>query len=205
MTRFLFLLLLIGPLVSCCHYEQDDPLGCNKRTARNFFNEYDCSNSAYNCPVFERKIDREQELFNYAKSRNSVYFDFDSDRIRGEGVDRVNKMIYELSKLSNAQVLLRGYTDKVGDREYNYRLSLRRANAVKRALVNSRVVIESNIMIEIKGFGEYDPNIPMSAPDNNACSRRVDMYILKCDELQSTPQHRQYQSYDQSCSCNCCR
>ncbi len=198
------IMLMITMLTSCCHHTHEDSSSCHKRTTRNFINTIDdeCHYTHHNCPAFERRIDREREFYNYAGSRNSVFFDFDSAAIRGEGIERVNMMIYELSKISNVKVLLRGYTDRVGSKDYNYRLSLKRANAVKSALVNSGVIRESHIMIEIKGFGEYDPITPTSAPDNDACSRRVDMHIIQYNELQ---QRSSSHCYPETCSCNHCR
>jgi outer membrane protein OmpA-like peptidoglycan-associated protein len=185
MTRIVltFILVLIS-CISCSYYTQNKSESYKKRETRSFVNILDDKRVA-NCPALNRQISLEQEFSNYAKSRNSVYFDFDSDEIKGEGVERVNKMIFELSKVLGVKVLLRGYTDRVGEEKYNNKLSIKRIKAVKKALVDSGLIEQSNIIIEIAGYGEYDPLISTNTIENNSASRRVDMYIVKNNELET--------------------
>ena len=183
MYRIVLVFIII--LISCtsyCHDMQDDTKDYERRAEQNSIIVANDPQLSCNCPAFNKKINSEEAFHNYAKSRNTVYFNFDRDQIKDEGVKRIDKMISELSKVSDIKVILRGYADRVGAEKYNQNLSIRRAKSVKKALINSGIIKESNIIIETIGFGEYDPLISSSAIENNASSRRVDMYIIKNNE-----------------------
>ena len=63
-----------------------------------------------------------------------------------------------------------GHTDSTGSEEYNQRLSERRADAVKRALIQRNVHPDR---IESVGYGE---TMPVSSV--NALNRRVEIHIV---------------------------
>ena len=64
-----------------------------------------------------------------------IYFDFDSTKIKGEGLDVVAAHAKYLATNADARVRLEGHTDERGSREYNIGLGERRAQAVRRALL----------------------------------------------------------------------
>lgn len=130
------------------------------------------------CPAAAQPEDETIDFIDYAKSQNSVFFDFNSDKIKNEANKRIDHMIYQLSKVTNVRVILYGYTDRVGGERYNRNLSFRRANAVKKKLINSGVIAENDIIIRDIGYGKFDPLTPSGRLANNPTSRRVDMYII---------------------------
>ena len=150
--NFKYCLLLLLLLVSCKHRPESDKLAVEAEIAK-----------AHS---------------DYFKSRNSVFFDFDSHKIRGEGRSRVEKMIRELSTVPNANIVLYGYTDRVGSVKYNYNLAMKRAKAVKSMLVASGIIQAQNIKIIIKDYGKFDPMVSHETIANNPQSRRVDMYLI---------------------------
>lgn len=80
----------------------------------------------------------------------AILFRFDSDKI---GADQkvILHDIAQFVKENNAPILLVGYADQTGNSDYNMKLSERRANAVKNALVNEFGVSEDMITTEWEG------------------------------------------------------
>jgi len=95
-----------------------------------------------------------------------IVFDFNSDRIRPESYETVGIIADALHTpyLAGQKFFVVGHTDAKGDREYNLKLSQRRADAVMDALVTTfRVPAER---LEAVGLGEEqlrDPSQPFAA------------------------------------------
>jgi peptidoglycan-associated lipoprotein len=64
-----------------------------------------------------------------------VFFDFDESNIRPEGQTTLQRQADWLKKYPNVSVTIEGHCDERGTREYNLALGLRRATAVRNALV----------------------------------------------------------------------
>jgi OOP family OmpA-OmpF porin len=101
-----------------------------------------------------------------------VLFDFDKYNIRPEFRPELDRVAELLVKDTVANVLVWGHTDTAGPKDYNQRLSERRAEAVA-AYLESRGV-ERNRMT-VRGFGETQLAVP--TPDNtpNQQNRRVEI------------------------------
>ena len=84
----------------------------------------------------------------------AVNFDFDSARIRPDSFRAVGLMADSLYHpyLQGYRFLIVGHTDAKGGREYNLRLSQRRADAIREALVNPFGINPARI--EAVGLGE---------------------------------------------------
>ena len=70
-----------------------------------------------------------------------------------------------------------GHTDDVGDREYNYALSMRRAIAVKEYLVG-RFALDAS-RLDTVGYGEDRPVVTGEDNEARALNRRVEMVFMK--------------------------
>lgn len=116
-----------------------------------------------------------EEVIDYAHSRHAVYFKSGGSKVEKQGVVRINRMLQELSQLSNVKVVLRGYVDRFEKKPHE--LSTKRVESVKKALINSGILEKNNILISGRGYGKYDPYISYNTIKNNPKSRRVDMYI----------------------------
>ena len=62
---------------------------------------------------------------------NAALFDFDKSDINPEAYPMLGEAVKILEKNPSMGVTLQGYTDNVGNEDYNMGLSLRRANAIK--------------------------------------------------------------------------
>ncbi len=98
-----------------------------------------------------------------------VVFDFDKADLSPRNI----RIIDEIKKsiTPNSRVKIIGYTDKLGDPQHNLDLSLRRAQAVQKALGN--VVPASNIIVE--GRGGEKPLYSGETPEDRFFSRMVEV------------------------------
>ena len=93
----------------------------------------------------------------FAKKLSSivVYFDFDKYNIRKDQWPKVEKLAELIkSNPSNYTVRIEGNCDEWGTEEYNYALGLKRANSVKKALIELGVDPKKLTVIS---YGELNP------------------------------------------------
>ncbi|HTX24293.1 MAG TPA: peptidoglycan-associated lipoprotein Pal [Steroidobacteraceae bacterium] len=109
-------------------------------------------------------------------AKRTIYFDFDSSEIKGEGTDIVSAHAKYLSMHPMVRVRLEGNTDERGSREYNIGLGERRAQAVRRALLLQGA---SDVQIMTVSYGAERPVDPGHDEASWAKNRRVDIVYLK--------------------------
>ena len=73
---------------------------------------------------------------------------------------------------------MKGFTDSIGSAEYNQALSLRRAEAVYRYLVNQGVDPER---LTVEGFGKTNPVASNDTEAGRAQNRRVELHPVQSD------------------------
>jgi OOP family OmpA-OmpF porin len=74
------------------------------------------------------------------------------------------------------EVEIRGYTDSVGNRLSNVRLSQRRADSVRMWLIGKGV---DPARLYARGFGPENPVAPNDTPQGRAKNRRIEFYRVK--------------------------
>ena len=109
-------------------------------------------------------------------TRRTIYFDFDSSEIRGEGVEIVGAHARYLAQNPGVRVRLEGHTDERGSREYNIGLGERRAQAVRRALLLQGA---TDAQISTVSYGEERPAAAGSHEAAWAQNRRVEIVYLR--------------------------
>lgn len=87
-------------------------------------------------------------------SKRVVYFDFDSDSIKGDFRDIIKVHAGYLAAKPGESVVLEGHADERGTREYNVALGERRANAVRQMLILQGA---SASQIQTVSYGEEKP------------------------------------------------
>jgi outer membrane protein OmpA-like peptidoglycan-associated protein len=105
----------------------------------------------------------------------SIRFAFDESSLRPEDKEVLSRIAGVLSTLKGYQIYVYGYTDDIGTKEYNLKLSDRRAKAVRDYLVANG--LDPNIMTT-KGYGKADPLVPGSSPQARAINRRVEIGLV---------------------------
>jgi len=108
-------------------------------------------------------------------AKRTVYFDFDSSEIKGEGTDIVAAHAKYLAANSGTRVRLEGHTDERGSREYNIGLGERRAQAVRRALLLQGA---ADAQISTVSYGEERPAAAGHDETAWAKNRRVEIVYL---------------------------
>jgi peptidoglycan-associated lipoprotein len=108
-------------------------------------------------------------------AKRTVYFDFDSSEIKGEGTDIVAAHAKYLASNPGTRVRLEGHTDERGSREYNIGLGERRAQAVRRALLLQGA---ADAQISTVSYGEERPAVPGHDEAAWAKNRRVEIVYL---------------------------
>jgi OOP family OmpA-OmpF porin len=99
-------------------------------------------------------------------------FTFDRSNVRPEGRVALDKFAHELVGTKFQTITVEGYTDRLGSEAYNQRLSVERADAVKRYLVESDGIDASKISVEGKGTSN-----PITRPDDCEGKKRTPRLI----------------------------
>ncbi len=101
-------------------------------------------------------------------------FDTDSATIKHEAYDKLNKIAGVLNSDPSTLIAVKGHADRRGDEAYNQRLSERRAEAVKNALVQAGV---NPTRISTTGYGESRPILTENTPAAWQQNRRVEIEV----------------------------
>jgi len=123
-----------------------------------------------NFPV-ENKI--ENDLKKGRAEIYGIYFDFDSDRIRGESEPVLAEIGDVLKKEPDWKLSVEGHTDNVGGDKHNLDLSQRRAASVIAALT-SRYQISAD-RLSPAGYGASRPKAANDTVEGRALNRRVEL------------------------------
>ncbi|HEV7814949.1 MAG TPA: OmpA family protein [Janthinobacterium sp.] len=104
-----------------------------------------------------------------------AFFDFDKAVLKPEGKSELDNMASKLSNLNLEVVIAVGHTDSVGKDDYNQKLSIRRAEAVKAYLVSKG--IEAN-RVYTEGKGKKQPVADNKTAAGRAKNRRVEIEVV---------------------------
>ena len=103
-----------------------------------------------------------------------VFFDWDRSTLSQQALNTIRQAADAYKTKGNARITATGHTDRSGPENYNMALSLRRANAVKDALVRDGVPATA---ISVIGKGESDPLVPTADGVREPQNRRVVIVI----------------------------
>ncbi|WP_394142131.1 OmpA family protein [Vibrio chagasii] len=109
----------------------------------------------------------------------SINFAFDSSHITQQDVGVLDKITEQMRNDSSLRVNILGYTDSTGQNEYNIKLSIQRANAVKYSLINLGID-ESRIVT--KGMGMANPLGSNNTLSGRAKNRRAEITMFLFDD-----------------------
>jgi outer membrane protein OmpA-like peptidoglycan-associated protein len=103
----------------------------------------------------------------------NVNFDFDSRKLNDLGKGKVKEIAEMLDKEPAVKVVLQGHTDHIGSDEYNMKLGMDRAEAVRSELVTQGVSADRLSTIS---FGESQPLHKEDTDWARSMNRRVELH-----------------------------
>jgi outer membrane protein OmpA-like peptidoglycan-associated protein len=103
-----------------------------------------------------------------------VFFDWDRSNLSAQALNTIKQAADTFKTKGSARITATGHADRSGPENYNMALSLRRANAVKDALVRNGVPATA---ISVVGKGESQPLVPTADGVREPQNRRVEIVI----------------------------
>ncbi len=103
-----------------------------------------------------------------------LYFDSNSTRLTAESRNLIPEVIRAIRERNSNDISVVGHTDTVGNREYNYRLSMQRAQAVRQLILDAGIDPSS---LETTSHGKDDPLIPTGDGVAEPRNRRVEITV----------------------------
>ena len=104
---------------------------------------------------------------------SDLLFEFNSAELRESAKVGLMKLALLMDRNPNLFCWIEGHTDLEGGDDFNLDLSVRRAAAVKRYLVESLRMDASKI--STRGFGRYEPIVTSGSRDEQGINRRVEI------------------------------
>lgn len=106
----------------------------------------------------------------------NIFFELDSHKLKSESKVELKKLIEFMSNNPGVRVEIRGHTDNQGTSSYNQELSEKRAESVKKYLVNKGSITSERL--SYKGFGQDEPIETNETAQGRAANRRTEFKIL---------------------------
>ena len=103
-----------------------------------------------------------------------VFFDTNSTALSQQANTTVTEAANVAKSMANSKLVVTGYTDTEGSVAYNKALSVRRANAVRNALMRNGI---SPAAVSVVGEGEQGLLVPTPDQTKNENNRRVQIVV----------------------------
>ena len=108
-----------------------------------------------------------------------VNFDFDKATLRPTAAAKIDKAVAYV-KETEGEFELKGYADSIGSEAYNLKLSQRRADAVRNAMIKQGAPADR---ITAKGYGEASPAASNSTKAGRSQNRRVELWGANIEQV----------------------
>lgn len=107
---------------------------------------------------------------------NNIFFDYDQATLRPESRPELERMIALMQERPNLLIEVQGHTDNVGSADYNHKLSLRRAEAVRDYIANVGCLDPGRI--RVRGFGYTKPLATNRTEQGRQQNRRSEFTVI---------------------------
>jgi OOP family OmpA-OmpF porin len=107
--------------------------------------------------------------------RADSFFEFDQALLNSAGQRALRDLVTNSKGITLEQILVEGHTDSIGPRDYNQKLSEKRAQAVKSFLVSEGLPANK---IRAEGEGELQPVATNTTKEGRAQNRRVTIEVI---------------------------
>jgi general secretion pathway protein A len=107
--------------------------------------------------------------------RMVISFGFNVNDLPPEVMSRLDELAGYLLRQSQTEIVIKGYTDAQGSKDYNRNLSAFRANVVKSYLTGKGI---SPNRMRVMGMGDEDPRMQNSTAEGRSANRRVEIELV---------------------------
>jgi general secretion pathway protein A len=114
------------------------------------------------------------QLLIFSEQKFVIYFKSDSTELDDRAFEEIYKIVELASRLSDSQILIKGYSDSYGNIKFNKKLSQYRADIVKSFLVANGI---SKSSITATGLGSKSPVGDNKTWDGRRKNRRVEVKV----------------------------
>ena len=105
----------------------------------------------------------------------NIFFDSNEATLKDESITELDNLIALLKENKSLKILIKGYTDNVGQPQNNLTLSNKRAKAVVDYLIEKNI---EKVRLSFKGFGETQPMADNTTDEGRAQNRRTELEII---------------------------
>lgn len=117
------------------------------------------------CPVVDAAINKRAQLV-----AANVMFDINSTRLTEGSYPAIKELADSLKTNPDLDLVIEGHTDDEGNPAYNQKLSINRAETVKKVLIKLGIAASR---IQTKGYGDFRPVATNNNAEGRAKNRRV--------------------------------
>ncbi len=110
-----------------------------------------------------------------AATMNNIFFEVDKYEIKQKSRTELNKTVLFLQANPLVGIEIAGHTDNSGSGSHNKQLSLNRAKAVYKYLIDQGINAKR---LRYKGYGSSVPVVPNDSETNRRLNRRIEFKIL---------------------------
>ena len=107
---------------------------------------------------------------------NDILFDVNKSEIKPKHIKNLNNLVKLLKLRNNIEISINGHTDNTGRDDHNLRLSLERANSVKKFLIKNGI---NEKRLAVNGYGKTKPIAPNNTEEGRTLNRRIEVIITK--------------------------
>jgi peptidoglycan-associated lipoprotein len=122
------------------------------------------------------KLAQGKLLYEVTLSDDAVKFGFDKASISPKAKEVLDNLVNQLkAENKNVYIEIQGYTDSVGPEQYNMKLGMERAEAVRRYLAEAGVPLHR---LNTISYGEENPTSDNKTREGRSKNRRVVLLVL---------------------------
>ncbi len=118
------------------------------------------------------KEEKKEFTIDFEKLSKQSLFEFNSDKVSEDSYAALDIVANFLKESPNVTVKVEGHTDNIGTKEYNQKLSERRAASVANYLIDKGV---DNSRVTIQGFGFSKPIASNKTAEGRSMNRRTEI------------------------------
>jgi OOP family OmpA-OmpF porin len=137
----------------------------------------------------EAASELEQKLVEKGRAKLLVEFDFNKAVVKPKYLKEIEKLTDVMKKYPDMQIVVEGHTDNVGSKQYNEKLSQKRAEAIKETMAKQFKI--GSTRIKAIGYGFAKPVASNKTKEGRQQNRRVEAaveYMIKKSEPVAAPQ-----------------